>query len=149
MVPEAPSNSHHLELRRLLRSMERFEERNLFSILWLHRLPSPLQPDTPELPVLFYFLMLRSLIPSSSSVVSNWNFSPLLFLFHTLFSLTYLCLFQPFPLCLCLVVSSCLPFISPSPTISHISLYPLVFHPQHPGSQSPRSWAPSSGLPHI
>lgn len=134
MVPEAPSNSHHLGLPKLLRSMDRFEERNLFSILWLHRLSSPLQPDTPELPVLFYFLMLHSL-------VSLLFFCGLKLEF---FSFSFFYFIQYFPKLisasfshfLCVFVSwSLAAFLSSL----HLPLYPISLSPR---LQPPTPWLP-------
>lgn len=111
------------------------------SILWLHRLPWPLQP--PWLLVLSYSLTLHFLISFFFGL--NLELCSLVLISHHFpnFSL---------PLSAISFVSlSLAAFLlsSPSPTISHISLYPFLFHPQHFGSQSPRCRAPSSGLPHI
>lgn len=108
--------------------MDRFEAHKLHSILWLHRLPWPLQP--PWLLVLSYSLMLHSLIS---------------FFFGLILELCSLVLISQYfphlslPLSAISFVSlSLAAFLlsSPSPTISHISLYPFLFHPQHFGSQS-------------
>lgn len=111
------------------------------SILGLHRLPWPLQP--PRLLVLSYSLTCHFLIsfffglnPELCSLVLISHYFPNLSLPLSAISFVSLSL-----------AASLLS--SPSPTISHISLYPFLFHPQHFGSRSPRSRAPSSGLPHI
>ncbi len=136
--------------------------RRLVSIPRLHRLLSPLRPSHSLSPCPILFLMPHSLVsllcpcpappclPLFPGLFSNYNSSFSLFVSCSVFPrLIYSQTFFPFSSFLCLLVSHHLPFISQSPTISHVYLYHFFSLPLHSLSQSQRPRAHSSGLSHI